>query len=148
MQRHRSLLQRIVLVALAAVVSAWLVASLIASRELDKAGELVAAASSRPISAAELADARGGLERARRWGVDDGSLYAEVGLLIVAGRPRGALRTTERLVRLQPERFEVWRSLYGLTAATDPRRANQARRRALELNPGAAEALPRASNSN
>ena len=142
MRRLAPLAQPLVVVAFAALTCAWLIASLSASRELNNAGELVQSARTRPISPHQLASAREGLDRARRWGVDDGSLYAEIGLLTVAGRRRAALRVTERLVRLQPERFEAWRSLYGLTVVTDPQTANEARRRALKLNPRAARAVP------
>jgi hypothetical protein len=148
MQRFAPLVQRILVAAFAVVTCGWLIASLTASRELEKAGDLAAISRTRPISTEQLARARDGLERARRWGVDDGSLYTEVGLLILAGRTGEARRVTERLVRLQPERFEAWRSLYGLTAKTDPERANEARRQALNLNPRASRALPPVSSGD
>jgi hypothetical protein len=148
MPRFPPLVQRILVVAFAAVTCGWLVASLAASRELDQAVDLAAVARTRPIPTDQLARARDGLERARRWGVDDGSLYAEVGLLILAERTREARQVTERLVQLQPERFEAWRSLYGLTAVADPARANEARRQALKLNPRAFRALPPVSSGD
>ncbi len=139
----RSLIvQRILLATAAVVAGAWLVASLTANKQLERVTEFGIAVQLRPYSEAELADARDRLESARRFNTDDRALYAEIGLLILAGRTAQAVPVAERLVRLQPESFEAWRSLYGLTAVSDPSRANVARRHAVELNPRVRRTLP------
>ncbi len=54
----------------------------------------------------------------------------------------------EEVVRREPESFEGWRAVYGLTVGSDPERAAVARRRALELNPLAARRLPRSPDGS
>jgi hypothetical protein len=140
----RSLIAHRLILAVAAVAAGgWMLASLSASRQLDRVTDFGVAVQVRDFSEAELAEARDRLDSARRFNTDDRSLYAEIGLLILAGRAEQAVPVAERLVRLAPESFEAWRSLYGLTASSDPVRANQARARALELNPYARRTLPR-----
>ncbi|MDQ5833491.1 MAG: hypothetical protein M3550_10620 [Actinomycetota bacterium] len=90
-----------------------------------------------PISEESLEDARDGLGRARCFSDDAPLLYAELGLLTVAGRPREAARVARRLSELEPENFDVWRSVYALAAQRDPALAA----RALELNPVAERRL-------
>lgn len=137
------MLQRVLLATAAVVAGAWLVASLSANEQLDRVRDFGIAVQLRPFTQAELAHARDRLDSARRFNADDRALYAEIGLLILAKRPREAVPVAERLVRLQPQSFEAWRSLYGLTTTSDPARARVARRRAVELNPRAGRALPR-----
>jgi type VI protein secretion system component VasK len=141
MRRFGLLLQRILVMAFASLACVWLVAGLLASRELERADDLAESAFTQRFSEAQLVGAIEDLERTRRWGVDDGSLFAEIALLVVTGRRYQALRVNRRLVRLQPERFEAWQSLYVLTVDKGRKRANAARRRALELNPHASGLL-------
>ncbi len=142
------LIPRVLLLVAAVVIAVWLAAGLVASDGVKGAGEAVAEAQARPVSAADVEKARDGLERARRLGNDSPPLYAEIGLLVVADRYDEALRVAEQVVRREPESFEGWRAVYGLTLGTDPERAAFARRRALELNPLAARRLPRSSDGS
>ena len=139
---------RVAMLLTAVAVGVWLVAGLVASDGLKGAGEAVAQAQGRAVTPAEFEDARGGLERARRFGDDSAPLYAEIGLLIVAGRGEEALAVAEEIVRQEPENFEGWRAVYGLSLETDPERAAFARRRALELNPLAERRLPRSAGGS
>ena len=94
-------------------------------------------------------EARDGLERARRLGNDSAPLYAEIGLLIVADRGEEALTVAERVVRREPESFEGWRAVYGLSLGKGPRSGRTSPGgRALELNPLAAQRLPRAADGS
>ncbi len=82
-------------------------------------------------------------------GDDSAPLYAEIGLLIVAGRGEQALAVAEEIVRREPENFEGWRAVYGLEPGNRiPQRAAFARRRALELNPLAERRLPRSAGGS
>jgi tetratricopeptide (TPR) repeat protein len=143
MARSGLLGQRILLLAAAGLAFAWLAASLVASRDIDSAGRLASFGLLRSVSDGEIEQAQSDLDEARRFNTDGRPLYMEVGLLTLAGRPRQALHAAERLVRMEPARFEGWRSIYTLTRESDPARANEARRRALELNPRAATYMPR-----
>jgi hypothetical protein len=139
---------RVLLLLVAVAMVAWLAAGLVASDGLQQAGEVVVRAQGRPLSAEELQKGRDGLDRARRLANDSASLNAEIGLLIVAGRREEALRVAEDVVRREPENFEGWRAVYGLTVGSDPERAAVARRRALELNPLAGGRLPRSPDGS
>jgi hypothetical protein len=134
--------QRVALAGFAAFVCAWLVASLIASREIDKANKLARTVLVRPISNADVADVRHGLHEAQRFNADDVPLYTEAALLVVKRRYEEALPVAERLVRQEPENFDGWNIVYGATRHTDFARARLARRRALQLNPLARSTLP------
>ena len=71
---------RVLLLVAAVATGVWLAAGLVANDGVKRAGEVVAEAQARPVSAADLEKARDGLERARRLGNDSPPLYAEIRL--------------------------------------------------------------------
>lgn len=126
------MVQRVLLVAIAAVVCAVLVAGLRSARLQADADRRIPAAR---IDHALVQHKRDQLDRARWLNPDVRPLTREAQLLLFIGRDREATELLEEVVRREPENAEAWRGLLQSTLRIDPDRSREAARRLRELSP-------------
>jgi hypothetical protein len=81
------------------------------------------------------------LRAARRLRPDGETLALESLLRLASGQPRAGAAVARRLVRGEPKNFNGWAVIYLANLASDPHKANRARREALEVNPLGASTL-------
>jgi hypothetical protein len=138
-----SLPARVALVAVAALVLAWLGAGLRAVN-LEQDGTRVADADTRNLSPEKVRAARDDLRDARWLNADPSPLLAESRLLAGAGRYREAAGLVRRAVDDEPENVDAWLVYYVVALASGDRAGQQqARREVKALNPYAADAIRR-----
>jgi len=127
-------MRRAALAFVALAAAAWLASAWPGTRDELRARD-IRPAPGRELTDAQVQEAIGLLDYARRARPDGEVVPRLAGLELTAGRPERAVALLRPLVRHEPENVTAWAALELALARSDPRGAAEARARRLALAP-------------
>jgi predicted Zn-dependent protease len=125
---------RVIVVAVAVLVGAWLVYGLVPIRD-EQAGLAAAGAHDNRTPQQRIARARRLLERAAAHTRSSDPDIHLAQLDVFTGRPDRAVRRLQAVVAHEPANLDAWQLLAQTAGTVDPATAARARARALRLSP-------------